>query len=113
MQTLTSTQLYLRLLRYVRPYRGVFGLAIVGMVVVALTEPALPAVLKPLLDGTFVEKNERIMRWMPFIIIAIFVVRGIADYISHFCINWVGNRVVMDLRNAMFGKLLELPAPYC
>ena len=112
MSNLTSTQLYFRLLRYVKPYRGAFTLAIVGMILVALTEPALPAILKPLLDGTFVEKDQRIMTWTPLIIVAIFIVRGIADYIAHFCINWVGNRVVLDLRNDMFGKLLELPAPY-
>jgi len=110
--TLTSTQLYLRLLRYVKPYRGVFALALFGMMLVAATEPALPAILKPLLDGTFVDKDERIMKWTPFIIVAIFLVRGIADYIAHYSINWVGNRVVMDLRNAMFDKLLQLPAPY-
>ena len=109
---MTSTQLYLRLLRYVKPYRGVFALAILGMVVVAATEPALPAMLKPLLDGTFVDKDERIMRWTPVVIVAIFLVRGIAEYIAHFSLNWVGNRVVMDLRNDMFGKLLELPSPY-
>ena len=109
---MTSTQLYLRLLRYVKPYRGVFALAILGMIVVAATEPALPAMLKPLLDGTFVDKDERIMRWTPFVIVAIFLVRGIAEYIAHFSLSWVGNRVVMDLRNDMFEKLLELPSPY-
>jgi subfamily B ATP-binding cassette protein MsbA len=111
-QTLTSTQLYLRLLRYVKPHRGPFALALLGMMLVAATEPALPAILKPLLDGTFVEKDERIMRWTPFVIVAIFVVRGIAEYVAQYAINWVGNRVVMDLRNAMFDKLLELPAPF-
>ncbi len=112
MQNLTSAQLYLRLLRYVKPYRGVFALGVLGMIIVAATEPALPALLKPLLDGTFVDKNETIMKWTPIIIVAVFIIRGIADYIAHFAINWVGNRVVMDLRNAMFAKLLQLPTPY-
>ncbi|HEV7391537.1 MAG TPA: lipid A export permease/ATP-binding protein MsbA [Burkholderiales bacterium] len=109
---ITSTQLYLRLLRFVKPYRGVFALALLGMMLVAATEPALPAMLKPLLDGTFVDKNERIMTWMPIAIVVLFIVRGIAEYLSSYSINWVGNRVVMDLRNAMFDKLLQLPAPY-
>ena len=52
------------------------------------------------------------MKWTPLVIVAVFIVRGIADYIAHYAINWVGNRVVMDLRNAMFEKLLQLPAPY-
>ena len=105
-------QLYLRLLRFVRPYRGVFVLALLGMTLVAATEPALPAMLKPLLDGTFVEKDQRIMAWTPVVIVVLFLVRGIAEYLSHYSINWVGNRVVMDLRNAMFDKLLQLPTPY-
>jgi ATP-binding cassette, subfamily B, bacterial MsbA len=108
----TSLELYLRLLRYVKPYAGVFAAAIVAMMVVAASEPALPAVLKPLLDGTFVAKDERVIAWMPIIIVALFVVRGVGDYVSHYAVNWVGNRVVMDLRNAMFEKLLRLPAPF-
>lgn len=109
---MTSTELYLRLLKYVAPYRRVFALALAGMMVVAATEPALPAIFKPLLDGTFVEKDATIMRWMPFVIIGLFVVRGLAEYVANYSITWVGNKVVMDLRNAMFDKLLQLPTRY-
>jgi subfamily B ATP-binding cassette protein MsbA len=42
----------------------------------------------------------------------VFVVRGVAEYVSHYAINWVGNKVVMDLRNAMFEKMLVLPTSY-
>jgi subfamily B ATP-binding cassette protein MsbA len=111
-QPITSTQLYLRLLRFVKPYRGVFALALLGMMIVAATEAALPAVLKPLLDGTFVDKDVRIMKWMPAVIVAIVIVRGLGEFVAQYSINWVGNRVVMDLRSAMFEKLLQLPTPY-
>ena len=109
---MTSTELYLRLLRYVRPYRGTFGLAIFGMILVAATEPMLPAIMKPLLDGTFVNKDATLMVWMPAIIIALVVVRGTGEYLSGYCINYVGTRIVMDLRNEMFAKLLQLPTGY-
>jgi len=109
---MSGTGLYLRLLRYVAPYRGVFALGVGGMVIVAATEPMLPALLKPLLDGIFVEKNEIVMRWMPLVIIGLFVVRGLAEYAASYSINWVGNKVVMDLRNAMFARLLALPTRY-
>jgi subfamily B ATP-binding cassette protein MsbA len=46
------------------------------MMIVAATEPALPALLKPLLDGTFVDKDERIMHLMPLLIVGVFVVPG-------------------------------------
>jgi len=109
MQTMTSTELYLRLLHYVAPYWRVFALALIGMVIVALTEPALPALMKPLLDGTFVRKDAALMHWMPAAILALVAVRGSAEYVASYGINWVGNRLVMDLRQAMFDKLLTLP----
>ena len=112
MQHMTSTELYVRLLKYVAPYWRVFALALAGMVIVGLTEVALPALMKPLLDGTFVHKDEALMRWMPAVIIALVAVRGGAEYVASYSINWVGNKLVMDLREAMFGKLLTLPTPY-
>ncbi len=112
MQNMTSTGLYLRLLKYVAPYWRIFALSLVGMVVVGLTEVALPALMKPLLDGTFVYKDAVLMHWMPLVIIALVAVRGGAEYVASYSINWVGNKLVMDLREAMFGKLLGLPTPY-
>ena len=106
---MTSAELYLRLLKYVKPYWRVFALSLLGMVIVALTEPALPAMMKPLLDGTFVHKDEVLIRWMPIIIIALVMVRGSAEYVASYAVNWVGNKLVMDLRQAMFDKLLTLP----
>ncbi len=109
---MTGPELYLRLLRYVAPYWRIFTLGVLGMVVTAATEPALPALLKPLLDGTFVRKDPQVMRWVPLAIIGLFVVRGLATYLATYSVSWVGNRVVMDLRSEMFGKLLVLPTAY-
>ena len=104
--------MYTRLLRYVLPYRWVFALAIVGTVLLAATEPVLPALLKPLLDGSFVDRDPTIMMWMPMVLVGLFVVRGLAGYLGAVSMRWVGNRVVMDLRTAMFARVLELPASY-
>ncbi|MBK9161711.1 MAG: lipid A export permease/ATP-binding protein MsbA [Nitrosomonadales bacterium] len=109
---MTSYQLYSRLLGYVRPYWRAFALSLLGMVVVAVTEPLVPALMKPMLDGTFVHKDQAMMRMVPAIIILIFLVRGIATFVGTYAINWVGNKLVMDLRNEMFAKLLSLPTRY-
>ena len=112
MRTMTGTQLYLRLLRHVKPYWRMFALGILGMVVYAATTPVLPALAKPLIEGTFIEKDPVVMRWLPAVIVALFVVRGLATFVAAYGINWVGTRLVTDLRNAMFAKLLALPAAY-
>jgi subfamily B ATP-binding cassette protein MsbA len=112
MTRMTSTELYLRLLRYVAPYWRVFAAGILGMILVAATEPALPALLKPLLDGSFVQRDETMIRLIPLAIVGVFVIRGAASYLGDFAIHWVGNKVVMDLRQAMFDRLLLLPASF-
>jgi subfamily B ATP-binding cassette protein MsbA len=109
---MTSFQLYLRLMRYVRPYWKAFAVSILGMVVAAATEPLLPALLKPFLDGTFVNKDASVMMWAPIFILVIFFVRGVAGFFGSYAIHWVGNKVVMDLRAEMFAKLLSLPTRY-
>lgn len=109
---MTSAELYLRLLSYVRPYWRAFAVSMLGMAVVAASEPALPALMKPLLDGTFVKRDPEIIRLMPIAILVLFAVRGTANFIGSYAITWVGNKVVLDLRKAMFERLLTLPAGF-
>jgi subfamily B ATP-binding cassette protein MsbA len=109
---MTNTALYLRLLSYVKPYWRVFALGIFGMMVVAATEPALPALMKPLIEGTFIDKDPQLIRWMPVVIVALSAVRGAAAYVATYSLGWVGYRLVTDLRSAMFARLLALPTRY-
>ncbi len=108
----SSRQLYLRLLGYVRPYWRVFAVSIFTMALAAATEPVLPALMKPLLDGSFVERNQTHPYLVPLAIIGIFLVRGVLSYLSSYTLAWVSNKVVLDLRNAMFERLLALPTRY-
>ncbi|RKZ36109.1 MAG: lipid A export permease/ATP-binding protein MsbA [Gammaproteobacteria bacterium] len=109
---MNSKQLYLRLLKHVRPYWRTFALAIFSMVLVAATEPAIPALLKPVLDGSFVERDLSSVNLLAGILVAIFFVRGAASFISALAMAWVAGKLVMDLRRMIFEKLLRLPTPY-
>jgi ATP-binding cassette, subfamily B, bacterial MsbA len=109
---MTSTRLYLRLLRYVKPYWAVFALSIVGMLISAATEVVLPAAIKPFLDGTFVEKDPFLIKWVPVFLIVIYLIRGFGTFIGTYASTWVGNKVVMDLRDQMFRRMLALPLGY-
>jgi subfamily B ATP-binding cassette protein MsbA len=108
----SSRELYLRLLGYVKPYWRVFALALVLMMASAAMEPAFPALMKPLLDGHFGgAAQDNVMR-IPLLIIGIFVLRGGLSFVADYALSWVSNKVVLDLRNAMFGKLICLPVRY-
>ncbi|MEY6432446.1 lipid A export permease/ATP-binding protein MsbA [Thioalkalicoccus limnaeus] len=107
-----ARQIYRRLLGYAMPYRGVFAIAVVGMLIFAATEPAFAALMKPLLDGSFVDRDIDVVRMMPFLLIGLFVIRGLAGFVDTYCLKWVGRRVVADLRREMFEQLLRSPTRY-
>jgi len=107
-----SVALYRRLLGFVKPYRAIFAGAIAGMIVVAGTEAALPAIMKPILDGTFVERDPKWIMLIPVLLISLFAVRGVGTFIGSYCTQYVGSRVVLDLRNRMFDNLVRLPASF-
>jgi ATP-binding cassette, subfamily B, bacterial MsbA len=108
----TSRELYFRLLGYVRPYWRVFAVAIVGMILTAATEPMFPALMKPLLDGSFVNKDPAALRWVPIALVGLFLLRGILTFFTSYALSWVSNRITVDVRNAMFRRLLLLPTRY-
>src|SRR6202165_296715 len=107
-----SLTLYKRLLSYVRPHAKVFALAVLGMIAAAATEPLFPALIKPLLDGGFAMSSAPSFPPAVFAaaIVGIFLLRGILTFLSSFCLQWVGHRVVLDLRSAMFARLVCFPA---
>lgn len=107
-----SYQYYRRLLSHSMAYWKIFAVAVVGMMLVAGTDTAMAAYMKPLMDGAFVERDPDIIRTMPLILVAIFVVRVFAMFISMYGMSWVGRQVVMELRDTMFKRLLHLPKDY-
>ncbi|VAW86724.1 Lipid A export permease/ATP-binding protein MsbA [hydrothermal vent metagenome] len=108
----SSIRVYRRLLGYVKPYWKGFLLAILTMMVIAATEVGFVALMKPLLDGSFVAKDPEIIKWMPFLLVGIFLLRGIAGFISGYCMTWVGRNVIRDLRMLLFAHILRLPVSY-
>jgi subfamily B ATP-binding cassette protein MsbA len=109
---MNSKDLYIRLLKYVLPYRKAFVLSLLATAAFAATEPAMPALMKPLLDESFVADSTTNIIRLPLLLIALFFVRGIASFISGYGIKMVANHIVMDLRREMFDKLQKLPMHY-
>jgi subfamily B ATP-binding cassette protein MsbA len=108
----SGTAVYRRLLTYVWPYRYAFALAIFGNILYGVVDAGLLKLMQPLLDEGFVGHNPVFIRWLPFAIIAIFVVRGLATFLSTYFMGWVGRNVVMNFRLEIFKHLLTLPTSY-
>jgi subfamily B ATP-binding cassette protein MsbA len=82
------------------------------MIIMAITEPAIPALMKPMLDGSFVNKDPAMIKLIPLALILLALVRGIAMFGSDFGLQWIATKVVIDLRDAMFRRLLHLPTNF-
>ena len=107
-----SARLYRRLLGYVAPYRTVFALGLIGMAAAALTEPLFPALMKPMLNEGFGGSDRASLVWIPAALIGIFVLRGAITFTTSYTLAWVSNRILMDMRDAMFSRLIRLPTAY-
>jgi len=103
---------YLRLLRYSAPHWKVFLVAVVGMVLFAAVDTSFIRLVQPLTDGSFVDRDPEIMRIVPFAILGLFVLRGIAGFMSAYGMAWVSQRVVLRLRGEVFDHLLRLPVSH-
>jgi len=108
----SAREVYRRLLRYAKPYWRIFAISIVGMLIFAATEPVFAAMIKPLLDGSFVDRDPDVVRTMPILLILLFLVRGVAGFVDTYALKWVGRRVVADLRQEMFEHLLRAPTRF-
>jgi subfamily B ATP-binding cassette protein MsbA len=110
---MNSRDLYFRLLTYVRPYWKIFVAALVCMGLASLAEPVFPAMMKYLLDDGFSKAGGK-WDWLfwPAAIMALFLTRAILGFLGDYAMHWVSNRVIAELRIAMFERMLRLPTRY-
>ena len=104
-------KLYRRLLRYVRPYKAVFGVCMVGMLVTASTDVLMLRIIQPLLNNIGAVDAEQ-TKYLPLLIVGVFVLRGLGSYVSEYGLAWIGSRVVYDLRCEASDHLLRLPTSF-
>ena len=98
--------LYKRLLERTKVYKGIFILAVIGMILHALADTSFAALIKPLLDGSFVNQDKDLLLLMPALIILIFIFRGIGSFISNYVIAYVGRSIIRLIRKDMFYKII-------
>ena len=94
-----------RLHAYFGYQRLAWAMALLATVVAAITEPLIPALLKPLLDQGFTEGSLNL--WMvPAAIIGVFLVRGLAQFTGQYALSRIANEGMLRLRTALFERLL-------
>jgi subfamily B ATP-binding cassette protein MsbA len=110
--TASGLKTYVRLLAYARPHWAMFLVGVVGMVLYAAVDTGFAVLVKKFLDGAFVEKDPRMLVYVPAGIIVLFLVRGVGDYLSVYAPGWVGRQVIKAIRRDVFAHYLQLPVSY-
>lgn len=98
-----------RLFGMLVPYKKRLLLALLGMIMTALTEPMFPAIMRVLLDKGFGGKPTFSLWLVPIAIIGIFVLRGISTFMTTYMMTWVTSRLLSTLRQQMFTRMLDVP----
>jgi subfamily B ATP-binding cassette protein MsbA len=100
--------LYRRLLELVKPYWLKLGLAMICMLFISLLTAGQAFLVKPALDDVFLKKDAQMLLLLPIAIILLFLLKGIFDYGQAYLMNYVGLRIVADMREKLYNHLQNL-----
>jgi subfamily B ATP-binding cassette protein MsbA len=97
-------------LRKLAPYfgnqKGIWAVAVLATLTAALTEPMIPALFQPLLDKGFAE-NKLPLWVIPVVVVGLFTVRGIANFVSQYALSRLTNDGMEILRSQLFARLMK------
>jgi subfamily B ATP-binding cassette protein MsbA len=107
-----SWSIYRRLLKYAKPYTGMFLIGVLGSILFAASNASLAYLVRRFMHGTFLDKSHEILWEVPIGVVVIFTLRGIGDYVQSYFPSWVGRQVIKGLRHDVFAHYLRLPTAF-
>lgn len=105
-------KLVLRLLCFLKPHKVKIGIAIACMIMVSAMGSAQAYMIKPLLDEIFVKKDRWMLDIIPFVLILVFVSKGIFNYFANSLLDILGQGIISDLRKNIFAHIHSLPISF-
>ncbi|MEY2855510.1 MAG: hypothetical protein RL030_2642 [Pseudomonadota bacterium] len=108
----SGAAIYRRLLSYVRPYRRLFMVGVLGMALFALTDAAFALFIKYFIRDAFVDPNPRALWAVPAGLLVLFLLRGVGDYLGTYFPGRVGRYVIKALRSDLHARYQQLPTAY-
>ncbi len=97
--------LFKQYLPYLVGYKRQFFFAIIGMIAVAVGTAGTAQLIKPVLDDVFINKNREMLALMPFLLVGVFALKGVGQYIQTYYMSYIGLDVVRKLRNKLVKHL--------
>jgi len=103
---------YKRLWAYTKRYLWMFALGVIGVSIDASMQAAFIKFMEPLIDRVFVGKDSEYGLWLAGIIFVVAITRMVGNFVGVYGMEWVGRKVVADLRQELFNRYVSLPASY-
>src|SRR5699024_7850250 len=109
---MTGGQVYRRLLAMVLKHRAIFAMALVAVALDAAGQGLFFYLLRPLIDDTIANPDPEFNYLLPALVFLSLILRVVGNFGGEFGMQWVGRKLIADLRSALFDRYLELPAAY-
>ncbi|MEN6465453.1 MAG: lipid A export permease/ATP-binding protein MsbA [Syntrophaceae bacterium] len=104
--------LYNRVLILAKPHWMKFLLAMLCMIIVGATTSLLAFLIKPVLDDIFMNKDASSLKWVPLAVIVVYLLKGAASYGQTVLMSHIGQRIITDLRNALYYHIQTQPLSF-
>jgi len=102
-------EVYIRLLQYLKPYVWPhFSVAIICMLAYSATDGVLPFIVQRVFDDVFASKDKEMLLYLPIIIVSVFLIRGLVNFGQSYLTDYVGLRIINDVRNGLNRHLQTL-----
>ena len=108
----SATYTYKRLLGYVKDFKSAAIVAVIGMLGYSAMDATFVWLMQPFIDDGLTDRNSTVLMWAPYVVIALVLGRGVFNFLSSYCLAYVGSQVVRSLRQELFGHMLNLPVSF-
>ncbi|MBZ0302758.1 MAG: ATP-binding cassette domain-containing protein [Anaerolineae bacterium] len=98
-----------RLIGYLGPYKARLGLSLIGLILSSATSLVFPAVISVVVDSVLVANNVDLLNRITLALMAVFLLSSIASFVERYNLNYIGEKIVVDLRTQLFNHLQSLP----
>ena len=103
---------FLRLLNYLKPHKSKIVISLISLIIVGLTSSGTAYLVKPVLDDIFINKNVHMLYIIPVVVILLYLIKGIFDFLQSYFIGYIGQRIITDIRKELFENIIFLPMKY-
>lgn len=108
----STRAVFIRFSAYLTHYKFAFFAAIVGMVGYSLIDVFVISQLETAIDRSLVNGDLYYLRIAAFLIVPLFLLRGIFNFMGAYTLSWIGNMVVMRMRQELFSRFVHLPVSF-